>query len=292
MIHYNHEQLTAILEEVAGFEIDLAEDPTLPNLGTKYLQKIIAICRRYLNRVTFYTQKVSQQVKDLRMQVRQQELDIEFKMAEKLTNDPIVRQQPAVADRQAVATTMLKAEYDALTILRSDLMDAEETLKIIKMKHADLVRTNTDIKSQRQLVKDDMDSQLGGGQGYVKPQVKQDGSVPDGMTPPVMPGTIDPKDLLDPSRKPDDMPEPMDEMHAQQIADFYSSRPIAKSDPTVTPAKTECPECGEPQFVCPSGLTCKNGHGFDNPDVPSKPQPRNSDIPLADDNVSYDDLLT
>jgi len=23
-----------------------------------------------------------------------------------------------------------------------------------------------------------------------------------------------------------------------------------------------CPECGETQFRCPSGLTCKNGHGF------------------------------
>jgi hypothetical protein len=26
--------------------------------------------------------------------------------------------------------------------------------------------------------------------------------------------------------------------------------------------ETTCPECGEPQFECPGGLVCKNGHGF------------------------------
>lgn len=25
---------------------------------------------------------------------------------------------------------------------------------------------------------------------------------------------------------------------------------------------TPCPECGEPQYKCPSGTVCKNGHGY------------------------------
>ncbi len=24
----------------------------------------------------------------------------------------------------------------------------------------------------------------------------------------------------------------------------------------------KCPDCGEPQFECPSGTTCSNGHGY------------------------------
>jgi hypothetical protein len=28
------------------------------------------------------------------------------------------------------------------------------------------------------------------------------------------------------------------------------------------PLDSTCPDCGEPQFECPSGVTCKNGHGY------------------------------
>jgi hypothetical protein len=93
------------------------------------------------------------------------------------------------------------------------------------MKHQDLVRTNADVKSQRQLVKDDMESRLAGKQGYDRPQVRQDGSIVGILPPPVNVGKIDPRDLLDPEKRPDYMPEPVDEIHAQQIAEFFESKP-------------------------------------------------------------------
>lgn len=226
---YTREQLSAILEEIAAFEVELAEDPTLPKLGVRYLNERVAVCRKYLNRVIYYVQTVGKQVKDLNIEVRHMEMDLELKMAQKLADDPLVKKQPSIDDRKALATMLLKDENDNLVTLRLDLMDAFETLKIIKMKHQDLVRTNADVKSQRQLVKDDMDSQMSGGQGYSKPQTRQDGSVPDGMPPPVMSGRIDPQDLLDPDRRPDDMPEPVDEMHAGMIAEFFGSKPSSTS---------------------------------------------------------------
>lgn len=222
---YTKDQLSSILEEIAAFEVQLEEDPTLPALGIRYLNERVSTCRKYLNRVIYYVQTVGRQVKDLSVEVRRMELDLELKMAQKLADDPIVKQQPSIDDRKALAMMLLKAENDNLSGLRLDLLDAVETYKIIRMKHQDLIRTNGDIKSQRQLVKDDIDSRLGGGEGYNKPQTKQDKSVPDGMPPPVASGKIDPQDLLDPEKRPADMPEPVDEMHAQQIADFFGSKP-------------------------------------------------------------------
>jgi hypothetical protein len=222
---YSSEQLSSILEEIATLSVDLVEDPTGPELGVRYLNSRVAECRRYLNRVIYYVQSVGKQVKDLTVETRQMELDLELKLAQKLADDELVRKQPSIEDRKALAMMFLKPEHDNLASLRVELLDASETLKIIKMKHQDLIRTGADIRSQRQFVKDDMDARLSGGQGYDKPQAKQDRSITGGMPPPVIPGEIDPKDLLDPNKRPDDMPEPVDEMHAQQIVEFFSSKP-------------------------------------------------------------------
>jgi hypothetical protein len=222
---YTADQFSVILEEIAAFEVELAEDPTLPDLGVRYLNSRVALCRKYLNRVIYYMQTIGKQVKELTVETRQMELDLELKLAQKLADDPEVRKQPSIEDRKALATMLLRPEHDNLSALRLELLDAAETYKIVKLKHQDLIRTNADVKSQRQLVRDDADAQMAGQHGYSKPQARQDRSVPDGMPPPVSPGAIDPKDLLDPEKRPADMPEPMDEMHAQQIADFFSSKP-------------------------------------------------------------------
>lgn len=218
---YTRDQLSSILDEIAAFEVELAEDPTLPSLGSKYLQGRIAQCRKYTNRVMYYVQTIGKQVKDLSVRLKVAELDLELKSAKMLADDPVVKKQPSIEDRKALVTTFLKDEHDEVVALKVDLLDATETLKIVKMKHQDLTRTNADIKAQRQIVKDDIDARIGGGGGYDKPQTKQDRSVPDGMPPPVVPEKIDPRDLLDPEKRPEDLPEPVDEMHAQQIADFF-----------------------------------------------------------------------
>ncbi len=40
------EKLETILGEITEYEVKLEEDPTLPNLGYRYLQKSIAQCRQ------------------------------------------------------------------------------------------------------------------------------------------------------------------------------------------------------------------------------------------------------
>lgn len=235
-MRYTREQLDRILAEIAGFEVELAEDPTLPHLRSPYLHKCLSLCRRYLNRTVYYMQKVGSQLKELRREAREYELDLELKTSDKLADDELVRKQPSIEDRKALAASFLRDEHERLAALRIELLDFEETFKVIKFKHSDLVRTNGDIKLQRQIIRDEKDL---GEEGYSKPNASSNGTIPDGMAPAVRPKKIDPRDLLDPDKRPEDMPEPIDAVHAQQIATYYNaqleeqpeSKPDVKSEP-------------------------------------------------------------
>jgi len=216
------QSLERILDEVAGFQIDLATDPTLPNLGSRYLSEALAQCRNYTNRTIHYIQLLKRQELDLKMEVRMAEADLDFKLKEKLADDPQVRKQPSIEDRMALATVYLADEHRALVKARSDLLETEETVKLVKARLDNLKQTSYDIKLQRQIVKDDRDGWATAEGGYMAPSRNKDKTVAGGMQPPVRPA-LDPSDLLDPTRRPVDMPEPVDAVHAAQIASFFNS---------------------------------------------------------------------
>lgn len=228
-------QLEDMLDEIAGYSVDLAEDPTLPSLGSKYLTAKIAQCRQKTNRVHFYLQNARRYEKSLKIQAKTWELDLEMKMAMMLADDTITRDQPSIDDRKAYAASQLRAEHEQLAYLRVALVDLSDTIRIIKSKYDELKATNRDIVVQRQIVKDDKELFGNTGEGFTKPQTRKDGSVPDGMAPPIRPGRMDPKDLLDPSKRPEDLPEPKDAVHAAQIADFYGAPLDAPLPPAAAP---------------------------------------------------------
>lgn len=306
------DDLNRIIEEIALYEVELAPDPTQPDLGTPYLQKVISKCRAYQNRVQYYIQIVKLHEKRVRLELRQRELDLEFKMREKLADDPVVRKQPSVKDREAVAATMLKEEFDAVTALKVDLIDIEETVKLIKSKYDQLKQTSNDIRMQRALIKDDKEIQLSGGEGYSRPVARQDRTVPNGMPAPVQP-RIEPTDLLDPAKRPDDFPEPIDAEHAAMMAGFLNSHPKVPSTWTCEECGEEvrlnptfpamcpkghmatCAECGDQQLFSPGGLYCKNGHGGAETKmvVPESARSEAAEEPRVQQakSVSYSDLL-
>ncbi len=251
-----------IIEEVSGFSIELVGDPTAPEHGSAYLQKSLSTCRAYINRTLYYLQSITRALRTVRMDVRQHELDIDFKVQEQLSDSPIVRQQPSIEDRKALAMSTLRTEQEELAKLRIRSIDLEETQKILKMRYGDLQRTMSDIRLQRQIVKDDMEAWEGSKDGgYVAPHRQKDKTVEGGMQAPVRP-RLDPQDLLDPSRRPADLPEPVDGAHAAQIASFFNSSP----DPVILSARED-----------------------DRPEVPSKEE--EAPAPVAK-TVSYADLLS
>jgi hypothetical protein len=224
-----HDILDRILEEISKYEIELDEDPTQPHLKQAYLQQIVAQCRRYQNRVHYYLTTVKRYESSLRRNIKQNELDFDLKINERLADDSIVRQGPSIEDRKARAIMMLKTEHDILAELKVALLDAEEYYKIIKSKYDQLRQTAADIRLQRALVRDDIMERIGGGSGYTKPQANQDGTIEGGLPPVVKTKAIEPKDLFDPIKRPDDMPEPIDAKHAQLMAEFLNKHPEKSS---------------------------------------------------------------
>jgi hypothetical protein len=125
-----------------------------------------------------YMQFIKIQEKNMKIRLTACELDLNRKIAEKLADDVIVRKQPSIEDRKALASTMLVEEYSTIAELRSDLLDVEETYKLLKIKYDHLRGTSQDIKMQRSLVKDDAMLRMAGNEGYSKPQINQDRSIP------------------------------------------------------------------------------------------------------------------
>lgn len=236
--HLSPEKLETILEEIVTFEVVLVDDPTLPDYGASYLQKVVATCRRFLNRTQYYLQITKRYEKNLKRAAKVYELDTNLKMAGLLADNNIVRNQPAVDDRKAVAMTMLKAEHETMARFQVEVQNLDDTIRLIKSKYDDLRQTNGDIRLQRQLIKDDKDAWGIGENGFTKPTARADKSIPGGMAPAVTSEPIDPSDLLDPNKRPDDLPEPKNASHARLIANFYENKPV-KTDPVPEPSETE-----------------------------------------------------
>lgn len=235
-----------ILEEIATYSVDLEEDPTQIHLGIPYLQRVLAKCRAYSNRVQFYMQKVKRYENRLRSELKILELDLDFKMKEKLADDQLVRKQPSIEDRKALAATMLATEHKHLAELQVEIQEVEETYKIIKAKHLELQRTSNDIKTQRNLVKDDMLARLGGGEGYVRPQTGQDRAVPEGLPPPVE-VRPDPKDLLAGVKEGPgtvSAAPPLEDSLKELMDDFLSGKPKAAAVRDPADALVEAVENG------------------------------------------------
>jgi hypothetical protein len=237
------EQMEAILEEVATFQVDLEPDPTLPSLGTKYLQDVLARCRNYLNRISSYMQQLRKYERQVTMELRIAETDVEKKSADMLADNVIVRKGPSIEDRKAIIRTLLSGEFELITRLKLELSDATETYKIVKQVYDHLQRTSGDVKLQRSIVRDDKLSLLGGDPSVDVDGRRPDKSLPGGMPPMATSPVPSVDDIMDPSRRPDDLPEPVDGAHARMIQEWLSSNPKkeegapAPSDPSDSDAE-------------------------------------------------------
>ncbi len=232
--------MDAMMDEIASYQVELAPDPTLPHLGNKYLQEKISTCREYLNRAQFYLQQLRRYEKGVRLKLRERELDLDLKVKGKLADDQLVRKQPAIADRLALAASLLLEEHEDMAGLKVVHLDVENTIKLLKFAYDHLSKTSQDIRLQRQMVKDDKEILDGGGNGYNRPTPKQDGTMANGMPVPAAPPP-DPTDLLDPSKRPDDMPSPIDGSHAKLMAEFLKSHPERPSKSVEKPVEVPIP---------------------------------------------------
>lgn len=152
----NLERVGAIYAAIETYEIQLARDPR--SLGPLYLQNSIAECRNFLNLVSRMQLEVHREKQELSRRLRALEASFEVSFTELLATDTRIRGLPSIEDRKATANSMLRAEQAQLTALRAELQDLDFVDKAVLHRHKELSSTMSEIKLQRSLIRDEIDS--------------------------------------------------------------------------------------------------------------------------------------
>lgn len=150
------ERVSEIYDMIMGFEIALEKDPTVG--GPRQLNSNIAECRNFLNQTTKVLLELAREKHDLQRQLSGAEGVHEVREAELLANDERVRRLPSISDRQAMVKTMLHEEIQTIRRIKGDIASLEAMNKAVTIRHAELVRTDAQIKTQRAVIRDELDS--------------------------------------------------------------------------------------------------------------------------------------
>lgn len=150
------ERIDDIFREISGYKIELQPDPTV--LGAKYLQEQIALCRNYTNNVAQHVNRIHRERMNIDSVLRRKEAAFRIASDELLSNNAQVRNLPNIADRQAQININLRDEHRDIEELKNDVRDLDHLEKMIKLVHRELKDTMAEIKLQRSLVRDELDS--------------------------------------------------------------------------------------------------------------------------------------
>jgi hypothetical protein len=198
-----------IYREVGELHIELERDPTV--LGPNYIHEVISRCRNYLNKVSHTRLTLSKMRRDLMVQIGREETLFDMDKDRLLAEDDVVKRAPNIRDREALVNTRLKDRVNTISGYKTELLDLETVEKAVKMVHDELIRTSTEIKTQRALLYSDRVS----GAGYG--DESNGGSGP----PPPKPSTIDEDELEELMRKevPLVAPKPTPKLVVQELSE-------------------------------------------------------------------------
>lgn len=149
-------RVKAIYDEINTLVIELEADPV--TLGTQYLNNLIACCRNYLNRCSSILLEVSREKRDVAARLRAEEAAYQVSFDELLATDERVRVLPNIEDRRSTINVFLRDQRNSIEALKRELQDLEYVEKAVRHRHNELKSTNTDIKMQRQMVRDELDT--------------------------------------------------------------------------------------------------------------------------------------
>lgn len=125
-----------VFTELGSMDIQLDDDP-LP-FGPKRLNGKIAESRRLLSRCEALFIQVSQLLSQAKRELRRESLELDLSKKHLLANDPMVRAERSVSDRDAVATMRLQVKVNEVDRLEQLAQDLDDLLSVIKAKRADL----------------------------------------------------------------------------------------------------------------------------------------------------------
>lgn len=149
-------QINAIFDEIGTFNIDLSGDPTI--LGPQYLNQLIATCRNYLNRTASILLKIAQEKVVTENQLEAEKAAYAIAFNELLASDERIQKAPNIRDREAMIEMLLQDRRRNITAFETAVRNLNSMEKAVRVRHNELIRTDGQIKTQRSLIRDELDT--------------------------------------------------------------------------------------------------------------------------------------
>lgn len=147
-------RIEAFYDSLSKMHVELDGDPL--EFGPKRLNAKTAECRTMLSRCERIFLEVSQDLHWYKRRHRMETAIHELKIMELRTNDPDVRSQHHVADREAVANTKLRASKEFINKLHSCIEDLDAVLTVVRTKRADLKDIQGRLKDQLKICQEEI----------------------------------------------------------------------------------------------------------------------------------------
>jgi hypothetical protein len=238
-----------IYDEISGYEVKLEHDPG--SLGPRYLNDIICLCRNHINAVSRFVMEVHREKHDLTSALTAEEAAYQVESDDLLANDERVRRLPNIEDRKATVAVLLRDRARRINELRAEIQNLDFVDKAVRHRHKELKDTMTEIRTQRSLMRDEIDTKSFYGDETTEVR-KSKGD-------PVLGSSVG-----------------IDEEELNQLM----SGALPQRPAPCPPTGTECPVCQQAQFHTPNGgVSCPDGHGFGStsdrppPEVKAEPLP-------------------
>ena len=163
------DRLEGFYTELAAMHIELDADPL--ELGPKRLNEKVAGCRSALSKCETIFLSLSQDLHRYKRALRGAEADFKLSKMDLFTNNPEVRMGRNVADREAIASNMLRPQAEEIDRLKSAVEELTAVLVVVRVKRADLKDIQGRLKDQLKICQEELT--LGSRWGRSFPNMRQ-----------------------------------------------------------------------------------------------------------------------
>lgn len=150
------ERVEEVYKELDEYSVEL--DREAWSLGPKHLHDLISKTRGYINAVTFILQEILKEKQSLDRDKHAKEASFKVEADRLLAEDERVRRCPSIDDRRATLNLILRDRLNEIAELDAALLDLGYVEKAVRHRYNELKATMTDIRAQRSLMRDALDT--------------------------------------------------------------------------------------------------------------------------------------
>jgi hypothetical protein len=227
------ERIREVYDKISECSISLAADPA--SYGARYLQEQTATCRNFLNVVTSILLEIHREKHNLANDLAGEETVYAIESDQLLSNDERVRKLPSIDDRHAAISVILHEHVARIAGIRRQIQDLDYVEKAVKHRHRELKDTMGEIKLQRSLLRDEIDTHSFYGDERTKGR----------MAPGMAEDVVGDKDDLN----ADEIASLMADEQASQDAAESAPAPVPELSPENTPSEPQPQVETPPQVV-------------------------------------------